>query len=93
MRRIEIGERSGACRLVSSRKSVGNRLRRKTISYRSGLTVVVIGILHLAQAWGSYTLRMLFADMLVRFVAVFICTVVAHAQNATWLLNPGVGRL
>src|SRR5271157_4463189 len=80
-----------ACRLVSSRKSVGNRLRRKTISYRSGLTVVVIGILHLAQAWGSYTLRMLFADMLVRFVAVFICTVVAHAQNATWLLNPGSG--
>ena len=92
MERIEIGGISGAWCFVESRRPIGNRSQRKTISYRSGgWTVVVIGILHLALAWASYTWRMLFAVMLVRLVPIFICTVGAHAQNATWLLNPGSG--
>ena len=85
------GETSGPGRFVEGRKPVGNCLQRKTISYRSGLTVLVIGILHLAQARGSHVWRMLFACMLVRLVAICICTVRAPAQNATWLLNPGSG--
>ncbi len=86
--RRTIGELPGTCGSVESRRPPGDRLKHVTLNCRSRRITIVIGILTLAQACRSYTSRMLRTGVLVRLVAVYLCTVAAHAQDATWSPTP-----
>src|SRR5258708_28190286 len=55
------------------------------------MIIMAIPVVIVAQASRSYISRMLRNRVLVRFVAVYLCTVAAHAQNATWSTSPGSG--
>ena len=72
----------------------GAPLTSKTIAPRSrwkGSIESVIGILAPAEALCTFVLRIGFGGLLLLLFVIYPGVPEAHAQNATWLLNPGSG--
>ena len=87
-----IGEVPGSSGSVDSRRSAGDRLNGVRVKCSAKIFVMAMPIATLTQASRSYISRMLRDGVLMLLVGVWLGTVAAHAQNATWLLNPVSGN-
>ena len=82
-----IGEVPGSSGSVNSRRLAGDRLNGVRVKCSAKIFVMAVPIVTLAQASRSYISRMLRDGVLMLLVGVWLGTVAAHAQDATWVLH------
>ena len=86
-----VGEETGTFKSVNNREPDWDRSNREMLNYRCRVLIIAIGTLTLARACRSYISRVFRTGVLAWLGAVSLGAIAAHAQDSTWLLNPGSG--